>query len=102
MYTLSCGDPFHRPIRQGHWIALGLFSIKSLEIFVLWKLNATILCWITASPWFLFFVSAVILQFVKASRSYNPDATSEIEIPAGDLYRASDRRRRQNSPTNAM
>jgi hypothetical protein len=78
-------NPYHPTIRKSDWIGLGLSGVKGIEIYVLWKLGARILCWVTAVPWFHFFIAATILQTLKVSQSYTPDGRSEIDILTGEL-----------------
>jgi hypothetical protein len=78
-------DPDHPTITKGDWIALGFSVVKVVESFVLRKLDAKALSWITALPWAHFFIAALTLQTLKISQKYTPDGKSEIDVLAGEL-----------------
>jgi hypothetical protein len=58
-----------------------------MECFVLMKLNGGILAWLTAVPWFYFFVSAALLQSTQLSRGYrkNLDDSPRLDIISGEF-----------------
>lgn len=68
------------------WIGLGASVVKLSETAVLWRVGAYHLYWVTALPWFVFFVSAAVLQFLGLSRERNDSGSwPEIDVLAGSL-----------------
>jgi len=60
---------------------------KLLEVFVLQKMNAGMLYWVTGLNWFYFFVSARLLLYMQLSRGYGRDLdnSGRLDIMAGKL-----------------
>lgn len=60
--------------------------IKVIDVYVLWRFKAGILCWVSSVPWFYFFICAIVLQQQKLSRGYgNGVGTLRLDVLAGDL-----------------
>lgn len=78
-------DPYHSTIKKIDWTAMGFSIVKIVESFILWKLDAKALSWITALPWAHFFIAALILQTLNISQSYTTDDKSEVDVLAGEL-----------------
>ncbi|KAH8906786.1 hypothetical protein BR93DRAFT_632607 [Coniochaeta sp. PMI_546] len=80
-------DPRFRPVTRGDWIALGLAGAKAAEVYALWKLGTTPLCWVAALPCMWFLLAAIVLQGLKSTRGYLTDnaAQAEIDSLSGEL-----------------
>lgn len=81
-------DPLYEwPSTSRDWIELHLTLGKLLEVFILRRLNAGILAWVTALSWSYFFMSATLLQYMQLSRGYGRDLdnSGRLDIISGKL-----------------
>ncbi|KAI9791236.1 MAG: hypothetical protein M1816_004228 [Peltula sp. TS41687] len=83
-------DPFSKSrlitVTRYDWWCLLASLVKLVELFVLWKLNATALGLITCGIWIHFFFGSMMLQALKISREYDQNMSdSELDVLAGQL-----------------
>lgn len=68
------------------WIGILVSLFKLVEVTVLWRNKALVLCLISGSCWLFFFVAAITIQISGLSREFAENASDgEIDIIAGQL-----------------
>jgi hypothetical protein len=84
---ITPNDPgFPGPRIRGDLAGLVASLLKAIEICVLWRVNATILGWLSALPWLYFFFCGTMLLLFRLSRGYRKDhRNGRIDIIAGEL-----------------
>ena len=88
-YTLA-QDPHSKERRVTNawkdWIGILASISKLVELTVMWKHNAVLLCLTSGIYWMVFFLAAMVLQICGLSREYpKTDRTCEVDYLAGQL-----------------
>lgn len=68
------------------WIGILVSLSKLVEVTILWRNKALLLCLISGSSWLFFFIAAINIQICGLSREFAENASNgQIDIIAGQL-----------------
>ncbi|KAF8580701.1 hypothetical protein K439DRAFT_1619637 [Ramaria rubella] len=70
------------------WVAILSSLPKLVELYVLWRQGAVILCWVGGVAWLYFFIAAILLWLKDVLRSRTLDSNDELvglDIVSGNL-----------------
>jgi len=84
IYPFVMDPRYIDPTVRWDWIWILASVVKISEVYVLWKFNSRILCWVTPVPWLYFFCCAIILQHQRLSRGW-ADEHGYMDVLTGDL-----------------